>query len=59
MQVVTLYVSTGLLPKGISESVKRVVCALDDLQSRNIFPCVGFAMVAVASGRRTEQTSHN
>lgn len=59
MQVVTLYISTASLPKDISESVKRLVCALDHLQFGNILPCAGFAMVAVASRRRTEQTSHN
>lgn len=59
MQVVALHISTALLLKDISESVKRLICALDHLQFGNIFPCVDFVMMAVDSGRRTEQTSHN
>lgn len=59
MQVVKLYTSTALLTKCIAESITRLVCALEHLQSGNIFPCAGFAVMAATSLRRTEQTSHN
>lgn len=59
MRVLTLHISTALLLKDISESVKRLVCALDHLQFGDIFASDGFALMAVASGIRTEQTSHN
>jgi len=59
VQLVTLYISTALLLKDISESVKRLVCARDHPRFGNTFPCAGFAVVAGASVERTEQTSHD